>query len=73
MDFFDPSIAPSVEHPEHDGLSFQEFAELIKEIYTGRIVGFDLVEIQYLTEKTCEVTASLAARAVLEILSEVKL
>jgi len=72
VDFFDPSIAPSVEHPEHDGLSFQEFAELVKQICVEKIVGFDLVEMQYSPEKTCEVTASLAVRAVLEILSRVK-
>jgi len=72
VDFFDPSIAPSVEHPEHDGLSFQEFAELVKQICVGKIVGFDLVEMQYSPEKTCEVTASLAVRSVLEILARVK-
>ncbi len=72
MDFFDPSIAPSVEHPEHDGLSFQEFAELLKEVCSGRVVGLDVVEVQYLPEKACEVTASLATKAVLEILSRIK-
>jgi agmatinase len=72
IDFFDPSIAPSVEHPEHNGLTFQEFAELVKEICKEKIVGFDLVEIQYLPEKVCEVTNSLAARVILEILSRIK-
>jgi len=72
MDFFDTSIAPSVEHPEHGGLSFHEFAELLKEFCSGRVVGFDMVEIQYLPEKACEVTASLATRAALEILSSIK-
>jgi agmatinase len=72
MDFFDPSIAPSVEHPEHDGLTFHEFSELVKEVCKVEIVGFDLVEIQYLPEKVCEVTNSLAARAILEILSRIK-
>ena len=72
MDFFDPSIAPSVEHPEHDGLSFREFAELVNEACSGRVVGLDVVEVQYLPEKACEVTASLAAKAALEILSRIK-
>jgi agmatinase len=72
MDFFDPSVAPSVEHPEHDGLSFRHFRELVKEIFEGRIVGLDLVEIQYLQEKTGEVTDSLAVRVILEILSRIK-
>ncbi|MBS7614872.1 arginase family protein [Candidatus Bathyarchaeota archaeon] len=72
MDFFDPSIAPSVEHPEHDGLIFQDFQALVNEICKGRIVGLDLTEIQYLREKACEVTATLAARAILEILSKIK-
>jgi agmatinase len=72
IDFFDPSIAPSVEHPEHNGLSFQEFAELVKELCKERIVGFDLVEIQYLPEKIREVTDSLAVRTILEILSRIR-
>jgi agmatinase len=72
IDFFDPSIAPSVDHPEHDGLIFQEFAELVKEVCEERVVGFDLVEIRHLPEKTCEVTNSLAVRIILEILSRIK-
>ncbi|GEM_PF-594404 len=72
MDFFDPSIAPSVEHPEHDGLSLREFAELVTEVCSGRVVSLDVVEVQYLPEKACEVTASLATKAVLEILSRIK-
>jgi agmatinase len=72
IDFFDPSIAPSVEHPEHNGLSFQEFSELVKELYEERIVGFDLVEIQYLPEKIREITESLAVRIIMEILSGIK-
>jgi len=72
MDFFDPSIAPSVEHPEHGGLFFYDFAELVNEACEGRIVGLDLTELEYLNEKSCEVTATLAARAILEILSKIK-
>lgn len=72
MDFFDPSLAPSVEHPEHDGLIFQDFRELVNEICKERIVGLDLTELQYLHEKDCEVTATLAVRAILEILSKIK-
>ena len=69
IDFFDPFIAPSVEHPEHNGLSFKEFSELIKEISKGKIVGFDLVEIQYLDEKIREITESLAVKVILEVLN----
>ncbi len=72
MDFFDPSIAPSVEHPEHDGLLFHEFRALINEVHNGKIVGFDLTEIQFFPEKSCEITASLAAKTLLEILSIIK-
>jgi len=68
IDFFDPSIASSVDHPEPNGLAFQEFSELIKEVCKGRIVGFDLVEIQYLQEKVREVTEFLAVKVILEIL-----
>lgn len=70
MDSFDPSIAPAVYHPEPNGLTFQEFLDLMEVIKNGRIVGFDLVEIKPIQGN--KVTEFLATQVVFEILSHVK-
>lgn len=71
IDVFDPSIAPAVDHPEPNGLFLQEFLDLI-EIFKGRIVGFDLVEIAFCDKKLMEITEFLATRVILEVLSRLK-
>ncbi|MFH7860779.1 MAG: arginase family protein [Candidatus Aenigmatarchaeota archaeon] len=71
IDVFDPSIAPAVEHPEPNGLLLPEFLELL-EIFKGKIVGFDLVEIAFCEKKLMEITEFLATRVILEVLSRIK-
>ena len=68
IDFFDPSIAPSVDHPEPNGLSFLHFSKLV-EVLKGRIIGFDLVEIAWGEKKLMEITEFLAVRSAMEVLS----
>jgi len=71
IDVFDPSIAPAVDHPEPNGLLLPEFLEIL-EIFKGKIVGFDLVEIAFCEKKLMEITEFLATRVILEILSRLK-
>ncbi|MEM0090215.1 MAG: arginase family protein [Nitrososphaerota archaeon] len=66
IDVFDPSIAPAVDHPEPPGISFREFAKLVRSI-KGRIIGCDVVCLRKIPNN--EVTEFLAARAIFEILS----
>lgn len=70
VDCFDPSIAPAVYHPEPNGLTFQEFLDLMEIIGKGRIVGFDLVELKPIEGNN--VTEFLATQVVFEILSRIK-
>jgi len=67
IDVFDPAIAPAVDHPEPNGINFQEFLELIDEICREDIVGMDLVEIQPLSEN--KITEFLAVESIFQILS----
>ncbi|MCS7106117.1 MAG: arginase family protein, partial [Candidatus Aenigmarchaeota archaeon] len=71
IDVFDPSIAPAVDHPEPNGLLFQDFLDLL-EIFSGKIIGFDLVEIAFCEKKLMEITSFLATRVILEVLSRTK-
>lgn len=70
MDCFDPSIAPAVYHPEPNGLAFQEFLDLMEVIGNGRIVGFDIVEVNPIEGN--KVTEFLATQVAFEILSRIK-
>lgn len=70
IDCFDPSIAPAVYHPEPNGLTFQEFLDLMYAIDKGKIVGFDLVELKPIEGNN--VTEFLATQVAFEILSRIK-
>ncbi len=70
MDCFDSSIAPAVYHPEPNGLSFQEFLNLMDIIGKGKIVGFDIVELKPIEGN--KVTEFLATQVAFEILSHIK-
>jgi len=70
IDCFDPSVAPAVSHPEPNGLTFQEFLDLMEVIGKGRIVGFDVTEIKPIEGN--KVTEFLATQVAFEILSRIK-
>jgi len=69
IDAFDPSIAPAVDHPEPNGIRFDEFQKIIKGI-SGRIVGVDLVCLKPITNN--EVTEFTGIRGLFEILGKVR-
>ena len=70
IDFFDPSLAPGTGTPEPGGLFFDHFSDVLQIIANrGKIVGFDVVEVNPLLDGPGEVTSHLAARCVLELLS----
>jgi len=70
IDFFDPSLAPGTGTPEPGGLFFEQFSDVLHIIAErGNIVGFDVVEVNPLLDGAGMVTAHLAARCILELLS----
>jgi len=70
MDVFDSSIAPAVENPEPNGLSYREFLDLA-EVFYSKIIGMDLVEIRPLPKN--RVTEFLAIKLMFEILKDLNL
>ncbi|MEM5867067.1 MAG: arginase family protein [Candidatus Aenigmatarchaeota archaeon] len=70
IDVFDPSVAPAVGHPEPDGIFWFQFQELIKEVFKGKVLGLDLVEINPI--KGNEVTEFLGNKIISECLSLLK-
>ncbi len=70
IDFFDPSAAPGTGTPEPGGLFFPGFSDIVQAITEkGTIIGFDVVEVSPLVDNKSEITAHLAARCVLEMMS----
>ena len=70
IDFFDPSAAPGTGTPEPGGMFFPGFSDLVHLIADrGNIIGFDVVEVNPLLDNKGEITAHLAARCVLELMS----
>lgn len=67
MDFFDPSISPAVDHPEANGLSYEEFKSLIENIEL-KIFALDIVEIAFTEKKLMEMTFSLAFKVLFDLL-----
>lgn len=66
IDAFDPAIAPAVDHPEADGIFYPQFFEILREIFTGRVAGIDLVEMKPVEGNV--VTEFLAVKIIYEIL-----
>jgi agmatinase len=70
IDFFDPSAAPGTGTPEPGGLFFPDFSDMIHLIASrGKIIGFDLMEVNPFMDAKSEITALLGARCILELLS----
>ena len=70
IDFFDPSAAPGTGTPEPGGLFFPDFSDVVHLIARrGDIIGFDVVEVNPQLDDRGAITAHLAARCVLELMS----
>lgn len=70
IDFFDPSAAPGTGTPEPGGLFFPEFSDMISLISSrGNIIGFDVVEVNPFLDGSSAITAHIAARCVIELMS----
>jgi agmatinase len=70
IDFFDPSLAPGTGTPEPGGLFFEHFSDVLHILgKRGNIVGFDVVEVNPFLDGRGGITAHLAARCVLELMS----
>ena len=70
IDFFDPSAAPGTGTPEPGGLFFPDFSDVVHLIAErGNIIGFDVVEVNPQLDGRDAITAHLAARCVLELMS----
>ncbi len=67
MDCFDPSIAPSVDYAEPEGLFFSEFQEIVS-AFKGKIVGITLCGGNPMQGNATEF---LAVRSVFELLSKI--
>lgn len=67
MDCFDPSIAPSVDYPEPDGITFNEFQEIVS-AFRGKIAGITLCGGN---PTQGNVTEFLAIRSIFELLTKI--
>jgi agmatinase len=62
-------LAPGTGTPEPGGLFFHEFSDLVQSIAAvGKIIGFDVVEVNPLLDGPGAITQHLAARCVLELM-----
>ena len=71
IDAIDPSLAPGTGSPEMGGLDYDSIVDFLQGLaHKGRVVGFDLVEVNPYLDST-EVTSLVAARIVLEFLGAI--
>lgn len=67
VDCFDPSIAPNVDYPEPEGISFREFQDIVS-AFRGRVAGITLCGGNPMEGN---VTEFLSVRSVFELFSKV--
>jgi len=67
VDVFDPSIAPSVDYAEPEGMSFGEFQEIVS-AFKGRVIGITLCGGNPMQGNATEF---LAVKGVFELLSKI--
>jgi agmatinase len=68
IDVLDPAVAPGTGYPEAGGLTYYQLKEgLLEAAGKGKIVGFDLVEVNPMFDQA-GVTSRLAARLILDFL-----
>ncbi len=68
IDVLDPSFAPGTGTPEPDGIATWDLLDLLYEVIDGRVSGFDLVEINPLSDPS-GITSMLGAKIVFEAAS----
>jgi arginase family enzyme len=68
MDVLDPAFAPGISHREPGGMSTREALAHIQAI-TGKIAGADIMEFNP-TQDTTQMTATVAAKLMKEILGK---
>ncbi|HMF29942.1 MAG TPA: agmatinase [Candidatus Lokiarchaeia archaeon] len=72
IDALDPSVAPGTGTPEPGGLTYLQMREMLTALpQKGKIVGFDLVEVNPLYDPA-GTTAQVAARLILDFLAAVR-
>jgi len=71
IDVLDPAVAPGTGTPEPGGLSYRLLADILAGLPDkGRVVGFDIVEVNPLYD-TSELTSHVAARLALDFLGAI--
>ncbi len=71
FDALDPAIAPGIGSPEVGGMNYEELRGLLRAMARkGKIVGFDLCEVNPMVDPT-GLTASTAAQTILEFLGAI--
>jgi agmatinase len=71
IDVLDPSIAPGTSSPEFEGMTYREIKDLLIRIASrGRVVGFDLVEVNPFLDAV-GLTQSAAVMIILEFLGAI--
>ena len=71
IDVLDPSVAPGTGSPCPDGLLYRELKSLLQGVCRcGRVVGFDLVEVNPFVDQT-GLTAAVASMLTLEFLASI--
>ena len=71
IDAMDPSIAPGTGSPCSDGLLYHELKAILQKVAEkGKIVGFDLVEVNPLVDLAGQ-TSLMASTAILEFLGAI--
>jgi agmatinase len=71
MDVLDPSIAPGTSSPEFEGMTYGEMKALLEGIASrGRVVGFDVVEVDPFLDPI-GLTQTAAAMLILEFLGAI--
>jgi len=72
IDALDPSVAPGTGTPEPGGFTYLQMKEMLAGVAEkGRIIGFDLVEVNPLYDPA-GITAQLAARLILDFLGVIR-
>nr|MDO8134732.1 agmatinase [Candidatus Njordarchaeum guaymaensis] len=72
IDALDPSVAPGTGTPEPGGFSYMQMREMLTALpKRGKIIGFDLVEVNPLYDPA-GVTAQVAARLILDFLAAIR-
>jgi agmatinase len=71
IDVLDPSLAPGTGTPEPGGLGYRQLRDILLGLpEKGRIVGFDIVEVNPLYDHA-ELTPQVAARLALDFLGAI--